>query len=97
MQTSSNDPTATVFTLLLICVGVLIVGAVIVTWVRRRMTRLEGPADAGFTLSDLRRMVESGQMSPEEFERAKGRIIAATRNAAQRQATSKNTDDAPSV
>ncbi len=36
-------------------------------------------AGAGFTLADLRQLHRSGQMSSEEFEKAKAILMAATR------------------
>ena len=72
----------------LVMIGVIIVGWLIVAQVKRR---LQGPDDdatgtggIGFTLSDLRQMHKSGQISDEEFERAKGKIVEAARRSAER-------------
>jgi hypothetical protein len=67
-------------------VAVVVVGLVVVSQVKRRLAaddRDKGQP-GGFTLSDLRDMHKSGQMSDEEFERAKGMIIDAARRAAAR-------------
>jgi len=47
---------------------------------------------AGFTLSDLRQLHKSGQMSSEEYEKAKSILLAATHKPA---ATPKSTDRPP--
>jgi hypothetical protein len=44
-----------------------------------------GGGGAGFTLSDLRQLHRDGQMSDDEFERAKAKIIEAAQKAAARQ------------
>ena len=64
---------------------VLVVGLfVIVWWVRRRLSPNEDFHGEGFTLGDLRRLHKSGQLSDEEFEKAKAGMIAAAQAAAQR-------------
>ncbi len=73
----------------------LIVGFWAVTRLKRRMadTGPQPGAEAGFTLSDLRRLHREGQMSDEEFERAKAKIVeVARRNAA---ADASRTDNPP--
>ena len=69
-----------------ILLGVIVVAMVIVTWVKKRMRESDQPLSAGFTLSDLRQLHKSGQMSDEEFERAKAKVVEAARRAAERQA-----------
>jgi hypothetical protein len=68
-----------------ILIGVLLVAMVIVTWVKKRLKEPDEPASAGFTLSDLRQLHKSGQMSDEEFERAKAKVVEAARRATERQ------------
>ena len=51
-----------------------------------------GGPPAGFTLSDLRDLHRNGQMTAEEFERAKGKIVAAAKAAALRQEKPKTSD-----
>jgi hypothetical protein len=62
---------------------VMLISAVAVFWVRRRMAMSEEPLPpgdgGGFTLSDLRRMRDSGQMTPEEFEKARKMVAGAAR------------------
>jgi cytochrome c-type biogenesis protein CcmH/NrfG len=86
------DPTP-----ILIGAGVLIViviiGAIAVLWARRRMRGDDADiADvpvAGFTLGDLKRLHQAGQISNEEFEKARATVVAATKRAAERMAVPK--------
>lgn len=61
---------------------IAVAGFAVASLVRKRMndamqeTGVGSPTD--FTLSDLRRMRAEGQITDEEFERAKGRIVAMT-------------------
>jgi uncharacterized protein (TIGR03382 family) len=86
------DPTP-----ILIGVGIVVVlvllGAGAVLLARRRMRGDDGdvadvPA-AGFTIGDLKRLQESGQISPEEYEKARNTVVAATKRAAERMAAAK--------
>lgn len=64
-----------------VLIVVLVVLFAVATKVRR-WSRGAGQETTGhgFTLSDLRRMHQAGQISDEEFERARGRIAAVARN-----------------
>ena len=60
--------------------GVILVlallGAAIALIVRKRMSAGDvGPASAGFTLSDLRRLHREGDLSDDEYQRAKAKIV----------------------
>jgi hypothetical protein len=70
----------------LILVAFIVAGWVTVWQVRRRLTGSDETAGTGFTLSDLRRLHKSGQMSDEEFERAKAQVVDAARRATAREA-----------
>jgi hypothetical protein len=61
----------------------LIVLIVAFSIVRRRIRRqaTSGSPPGGFTLGDLRALVKDGKMSPEEFERAKNKILDAHKKA----------------
>ena len=75
----------TVWSLLLI--GLIVAGWLTVWHVKRRLQKTdEVLGNAGFTLSDLRRLHKSGQMTDEEFEKAKGRVVESARRAALRDA-----------
>ena len=84
---ADEDP----FGIVIACIFLLAIvggGAYAVLWLRRRFW---GPEDAGvpgvgFTLGDLRQLHKSGQISEEEFTRAKEKIVAAAQRAAERDA-----------
>ena len=66
-------------------------GAFLVLWLRRRYWGPDdsagpGTSHVGFTLGDLRHLHKTGQLSEEEFNRAKEKIVAAAQRAAQRDA-----------
>jgi hypothetical protein len=52
------------------------VGLVVLTVVRRRLNHASSSQAADFSLSDLRRLRDEGQISPDEFDRAKARIVS---------------------
>src|SRR5438105_14670781 len=62
----------------------LVVGWLVVAWVKKWMATPDETQPTGFTLSDLRRLHRGGQMTDDEFERAKEAIVGATRRAAER-------------
>jgi hypothetical protein len=82
-----NDPLSVVFACLLLAVLVL-AWAYAVMWLRRRYWGADDGAvpSTGFTLADLRELHRSGQISEEEFNRAKEKILAAHQRAEQRDA-----------
>jgi len=61
--------------------GAIVVLIVVVQLVRKRMRQTESLPPAGFTLGDLRQLLKEGKMSPEEFERAKNKVLDATKRA----------------
>jgi hypothetical protein len=85
LSQSANTGSVLVWSLVLIFFVVL--GFVAVSYVRKWVKDDEvsdkGP---GFTLGDLRRMHAKGQMTDEEFEKARAQMIAATQRAAERAA-----------
>jgi hypothetical protein len=82
-----NDALSVVFACLLLAVLVL-AWAYAVMWLRRRYWGADDGAvpSTGFTLADLRELHRSGQISEEEFNRAKEMIVAAHQRAVQRDA-----------
>jgi hypothetical protein len=69
----------------LLLIGLIVAGWLTVWQVKRRLQKTDDVlGNAGFTLSDLRRLHKSGQMSDEEFEKAKARVVDAARRAAAR-------------
>lgn len=74
---------------ILIACGVVVLlafaGFFVVSRMRRRLQDEDAPASgAGFTLADLRELHKSGQMSTEEFERAKAKVVESAKRAAER-------------
>jgi hypothetical protein len=75
------DSTADAFDVIVAC-GVVIVVLVIAgggVMLMRRWLKSDdhSPAATGFSLTDLRQLRDSGQMSAEEYERARGKLSAA--------------------
>ena len=54
----------------------ILVMAPVILWLRKRLSPGEETRGPGFTLADLREMHKSGQMTDEEFERAKSKLLA---------------------
>jgi len=76
-ESSGNIGSLLLYSLALI---VLVVVAYIgVTWIRRQVKGEDGGASEGFTLSDLRRLHKSGQMTDDEYEKAKLLIIGSVK------------------
>src|SRR3954467_15884260 len=69
----------------LLLIGLIVAGWLTVWQVKRRLQKTDdGLGPSGFTLSDLRRLHKSGQMSDEEFEKAKAVVFDAARRVAAR-------------
>ena len=84
-QNQPSEGSGSILIWLLVLVAVVIVGFVLVSWVRRKLTTPDEPAGGiGFSLGDLREMHRKGQISDEEFERAKTKMTAAMKAAAER-------------
>lgn len=64
-------------------VVLILVGGTVALWLKRRYLQQTGASDAGFTLSDLRELAQSGQITQEEFENARTQMIARVRGAAE--------------
>src|SRR5688500_868702 len=63
----------------------LVVGMFAAARLKRKIKQEEAPAPAlGFTLSDLRQMHRSGQLTDDEFNKAKEKIVSASVQAVQR-------------
>ena len=57
----------------------LVVLILVFQWMRKRSKQQEMGPPAGFTLGDLRQLVKDGKMTAEEFERAKNKVLDATK------------------
>jgi hypothetical protein len=64
-------------------IGLLLVGFFVVMKVKARLKEPDQPVSIGFSLSDLRKLHESGQLSDEEYEKARTRLVAAMQKAEQ--------------
>ena len=73
-----------------VLVAVITVGLVVVSRVKRRLQANDAEeVSAGFSLSDLRRMRDEGEVSAEEYDKARSRVIDAAKRAAEREQTKK--------
>ena len=79
-------PVGSIIKLSLLLVVLVVAGWVTVLQVRRRLTSPDETSGVGFTLSDLRQLHRSGQMSDEEFERAKAKVVDAAKRVAELEA-----------
>ena len=73
----------------LVLVVFLVIGFILVAAVKKRLRddEVSTPgAGAGFTLSDLRQMHRAGQITNEEFDRAKEKIIGVAKIGARKNA-----------
>lgn len=61
----------------IVAAGVLL--GLIATWLRRRLVAEPPPMKLGFTLADLREMHAQGQIDDDEFESAKKKMLARSR------------------
>ena len=77
MTLASGETSILIWSLVLM--GLVIAGFVLVSWVRNKLREPDDAASGGFTLGDLRDMHRKGQLSDEEFERAKQRLIGVLR------------------
>lgn len=77
---------------LLLLLGVVIVGGVIILLARRHVNRGADSPASGFTLHDLRELHKNGELSDEEFARAKTQMIG--RLAAEKHAAKQAQGDA---
>lgn len=84
-----ETPTGRLIWVSVVLVLIVVAGLVLVSQLKRRLQHSDSPISAGFTLSDLRQMHKSGQMSDEEFERAKAKVVEAARRAAEREELAK--------
>lgn len=67
---------------LLVLVGLIIAGGVLIMILRRRLHEADSSPSQGFTLHDLRQLHASGELTDEEYERAKAQMIGSVKAAA---------------
>lgn len=78
MQTEPFNLFQSIGAALFALILVVVVGWFVIARIRNWMRADEGPSEA-FTLEDLRKLHRSGQISDEEYERAKAMMIGSTR------------------
>ena len=79
---------------LLLLLGAVIVGGIFI-YIARRMTQGgEDASNVGFTLHDLRELHARGELTDEEFERARAQMIAKVKSAADNDDAESADDDA---
>jgi hypothetical protein len=76
----SDSSAADIFLWSLLLLVFVLGGFVVVVFLRKKMSPNEDFHGPGFTLSDLRQMHKKGQMSDEEFERAKIALLGSMKN-----------------
>jgi hypothetical protein len=74
------DPWSVVLPVVALLAAIVLLFATI-QWMKKKMRRPDLGPPGGFSLSDLRQLVKDGKMTPEEFERAKNKVLAETKRA----------------
>jgi len=74
---ADNPPTGEIMLLAAVLAAAVLLLGVIAMWLRRRyLSGASSEAGEAMTLADLRDLHRSGQLSDEEFDKAKARMIA---------------------
>lgn len=73
---AQQDFSKDIFLWLGVIVGSAVVLGIIAMILRKLLLGDPGPPPVGFTLADLRRLHEQGELDDEEFAQAKGRMLA---------------------
>ncbi|MEC7353210.1 MAG: hypothetical protein VYD99_08810 [Planctomycetota bacterium] len=76
---SSSNVFGSVVPWLLVLMGLVVVGGVVISLIRRWMRGGDDAVQIGFSLSDLRAMHAEGRISSEELARAEERLIQQVR------------------
>jgi uncharacterized membrane protein len=77
---AAQNEYGTLFVWSLILVAVVVVGFIVVVWVKRRIQQPDSAPTLGFSLADLRELHRTGKISDEEFERARGKMAASLKH-----------------
>jgi 5-bromo-4-chloroindolyl phosphate hydrolysis protein len=85
LASSSESVYNSLFTGVLILFIAGAVGAIILSFVRKRFASTTTEPAPDFSLSDLRKLHAAGQITDEEFERAKGKMVASAHEKIQKQ------------
>jgi hypothetical protein len=73
---AQSDNVGRILMWVMILVVCLLALAVATLWVRRWMTKPDESAEGGFSLGDLSDLRRRGTISEEEYQRARGRLVA---------------------
>jgi hypothetical protein len=92
----SSQLLSKVFPWLLVLIGVILVGGVVLMLIRRNLSSETTSPSTGFTLHDLRTLHDAGEISDEEFDRAKKMMIGRVQAAAVAAKTRPESEDAGS-
>lgn len=99
LAASRGSPTGRIAVGLGIILVLAVLGAAAAMVVRKRVqgTDAGGPGGGGFGLSDLRRLHRQGDLTDEEFERAKAKIVSGYHRAAEREGEGEGAAGGPPV
>ena len=78
-QDGQGDPFLEIAPWLAALIALVVVGAMVITWLRRRLypsDRDRSGSRSGFTLHELRALHRDGELSDEEFENARAAMLA---------------------
>jgi len=78
----------------LVLIGLILLGFVAASLVKRRLSQQDPTPTGGFSLSDLRALHRGGKMSDEEFNKAKAAIVTAAQRATERELQEKKQAEA---
>jgi hypothetical protein len=76
LSVSGEVPTSEIIYLCMILIGMLLVGTVGVSFVRKWLSRNDDTPGGGFTFSDLRQLHREGKLTDAEFERVRAKLVA---------------------
>ena len=73
---STNDSLRPVLLWSVVLIGFLLAGFALVSWLKRRLHQPDEQVSMGFSLADLRDLHRKGQISTEEYDRARAKLVA---------------------
>jgi uncharacterized membrane protein len=73
---AQSDITSSIYIWSLILIVMVVAAFILVTWVKKKVRQTDEPVSIGYSLADLRQMLHDGQITQQEFERARGRLTA---------------------
>jgi uncharacterized membrane protein len=77
---AEQSPVGPILVWSLVLFVTVIVGFVLVSWAKRRLTASE-ESPSGFSLAELRELHRSGRLSDQEYARARERLLASMQRA----------------